>query len=130
MEVARGSAGGHLRPSVLSSWGACLRVWHRAMALGSSPCPRAPPPLPAAAHLPPGIFVALILRYDVQRNFRSKYFRSAFGGYVAGLIATIVVMNVFKVRAEERWCRPWRHGFWGGGDCPKAIQGVPKPMVG
>ncbi|KAG2440716.1 hypothetical protein HXX76_003573 [Chlamydomonas incerta] len=44
----------------------------------------------------PGIFVALILRYDVQRNFRSKYFRSAFGGYVAGLIATIVVMNVFK----------------------------------
>ncbi|GLC40086.1 hypothetical protein PLESTF_000921800 [Pleodorina starrii] len=44
----------------------------------------------------PGIFVALILRYDVQRNFRSKYFRSAFCGYVAGLVATIVVMNVFQ----------------------------------
>ncbi|GIL83522.1 hypothetical protein Vretimale_10342 [Volvox reticuliferus] len=44
----------------------------------------------------PGVFVALILRYDVQRNFRSKYFRSAFGGYVAGLAATIVVMNVFQ----------------------------------
>ncbi|GFR51918.1 hypothetical protein Agub_g14402 [Astrephomene gubernaculifera] len=44
----------------------------------------------------PGIFVALILRYDVKRNFRSKYFRSAFGGYVAGLAATIVVMNVFQ----------------------------------
>ncbi|KAG2496809.1 hypothetical protein HYH03_005216 [Edaphochlamys debaryana] len=44
----------------------------------------------------PGIFVALILRYDVSRNFRSHYFRSAFGGYVAGLVATIVIMNVFQ----------------------------------
>ncbi|KXZ43659.1 hypothetical protein GPECTOR_83g271 [Gonium pectorale] len=44
----------------------------------------------------PGIFVALILRYDVQRNFKSKYFRTAFGGYVAGLATTIVVMNVFQ----------------------------------
>ncbi len=40
--------------------------------------------------------MALILRYDVSRNFRSKYFRSAFGGYVAGLLATIGVMNYFN----------------------------------
>jgi hypothetical protein len=45
--------------------------------------------------------VALILRYDVQRNFRSKYFRTAFLGYVAGLATTIVVMNVFQVGMQE-----------------------------
>lgn len=42
----------------------------------------------------PGIFVAIVLRYDIAHG--SKYFRSAFGGYAAGLITTIVVMNVFK----------------------------------
>lgn len=44
----------------------------------------------------PGIFVALILRYDVANSFRTKYFQSAFGGYVLGLATTIVVMNVFN----------------------------------
>lgn len=58
----------------------------------------------------PGIFVAIILRYDVARRAAaaakgrgrgamatgSTYFYSAFGGYVAGLVATIVVMNVFQ----------------------------------
>lgn len=44
----------------------------------------------------PGIFVALILRYDVQHGFTSRYFQSAFGGYVLGLTTTIVVMNVFN----------------------------------
>lgn len=44
----------------------------------------------------PGVFVALMLRYDVAHARRTAYFRSAFTGYVAGLGATIVVMNVFK----------------------------------
>ncbi|KAL3134989.1 hypothetical protein ABBQ32_007943 [Trebouxia sp. C0010 RCD-2024] len=42
----------------------------------------------------PGIFVALVLRYDVLHN--AKYFRSAYSGYVIGLGTTIVVMNVFE----------------------------------
>ena len=44
----------------------------------------------------PGIFVALILRYDVQHGLKSKYFSSAFGGYVLGLATTIFVMNYFQ----------------------------------
>lgn len=44
----------------------------------------------------PGIFVALMLRYDVQNGFRTKYFQSCFGGYVLGLVATIVVMTYFN----------------------------------
>jgi Signal peptide peptidase len=95
----------------------------------------------------PGIFVALLLRYDQTHNggstryfyrylagclelqaqrtasqsrlrvqscpslwnvacemlrMRFLAFCSAFGGYVAGLTATIIVMNVFNVRC--RWC--------------------------
>ncbi|DBB18529.1 TPA: hypothetical protein ACH3X3_000169 [Trebouxia sp. C0006] len=42
----------------------------------------------------PGIFVALVLRYDTLHN--ARYFRSAYGGYVFGLGTTIVVMNVFE----------------------------------
>ena len=45
----------------------------------------------------PGIFVAIILRYDVMHNGgRPRFFASAFAGYVAGLVATIAVMNAFK----------------------------------
>lgn len=44
----------------------------------------------------PGIFVALALRFDVSRGKESQYFRSAFLGYTAGLIATIIVMNWFQ----------------------------------
>ncbi|KAK9852089.1 hypothetical protein WJX84_002949 [Apatococcus fuscideae] len=44
----------------------------------------------------PGIFVALILRYDASRHFKSKYFVSAFGGYVLGLATTIAVMVFFN----------------------------------
>lgn len=46
----------------------------------------------------PGIFVALMLRYDTQCSVTGpkRYFNATFGGYVAGLVATIVVMNVFK----------------------------------
>lgn len=45
----------------------------------------------------PGIFVALVLRYDVAHNGgRPRLFYWAFAGYVAGLGATIVVMNVFE----------------------------------
>ncbi|KAL7126954.1 hypothetical protein ABFS83_14G221700 [Erythranthe nasuta] len=44
----------------------------------------------------PGIFVALALRFDVSRGKESQYFKSAFVGYTAGLVATIIVMNWFQ----------------------------------
>lgn len=44
----------------------------------------------------PGIFLALILRYDVQRGFRSQYFRTCFIGYALGLSVTIFIMDWFK----------------------------------
>jgi hypothetical protein len=43
-----------------------------------------------------GIFVALALRFDVSRKLGTRYFKSAFAGYAAGLILTIVVMNWFQ----------------------------------
>jgi len=45
----------------------------------------------------PGIFVAILLRFDNQRNNKGKsYFRYGMIGYVLGLATTIVVMNVFN----------------------------------
>ncbi|KAK7311796.1 hypothetical protein RJT34_10161 [Clitoria ternatea] len=44
----------------------------------------------------PGIFVALALRFDVFRGKQPQYFKSAFVGYTAGLVLTIVVMNWFQ----------------------------------
>ncbi|KAH7372532.1 hypothetical protein KP509_17G008300 [Ceratopteris richardii] len=44
----------------------------------------------------PGIFVALALRFDAAQGKGSFYFRSAYAGYVAGLTATIIVMNWFQ----------------------------------
>lgn len=44
----------------------------------------------------PGMFVALILRYDVAQNFATSYFQSAFGGYILGLTTTIAVMHYFN----------------------------------
>ena len=46
----------------------------------------------------PGIFVALLLRFDRSpgRGGKPGYFPPAFVGYVAGLVATIVVMNAFQ----------------------------------
>lgn len=56
----------------------------------------------------PGIMVAIILRYDVQKHLvkgarvspkptgKPRLFYSCFLGYVIGIVATIVVMNVFK----------------------------------
>ncbi|XP_059665392.1 signal peptide peptidase [Cornus florida] len=44
----------------------------------------------------PGIFVALALRFDVSRGKESQYFKSAFLGYTAGVVLTIVVMNWFQ----------------------------------
>ncbi|KNA22595.1 hypothetical protein SOVF_030870 [Spinacia oleracea] len=44
----------------------------------------------------PGIFVALALRFDVSRGKESQYFKSAFIGYAAGVVLTIVVMNWFQ----------------------------------
>lgn len=45
---------------------------------------------------PSGIFVALALRFDVSRGKDSQYFKSAFLGYGAGLVLTIIVMNWFQ----------------------------------
>lgn len=44
----------------------------------------------------PGLFVALMLRHDVERRFASSYFQTAFWAYAGGVGTTIVVMNVFK----------------------------------
>ncbi|KAL6784921.1 PSL1 [Auxenochlorella protothecoides x Auxenochlorella symbiontica] len=44
----------------------------------------------------PGIFVAIVLRYDIAHGRQTRFFRSSFLGYVVGLTATIMVMNAFK----------------------------------
>jgi len=55
----------------------------------------------------PGIFIALLLRYDAFRFTKGKvqvptgswskpYFTATFIGYILGLVATIVVMHTFK----------------------------------
>lgn len=65
----------------------------------------ATPPAPAGAHFAmlglgdiviPGLFLALLLRLDVERGFSSSYFQSGFWAYVVGLSTTIFVMNTFK----------------------------------
>lgn len=43
-----------------------------------------------------GIFVALALRFDMSRGREKIYFTSAFAGYTAGLLVTILVMNWFQ----------------------------------
>lgn len=43
-----------------------------------------------------GIFVALALRFDMSRGREKTYFTSAFAGYTAGLLVTILVMNWFQ----------------------------------
>lgn len=49
----------------------------------------------------PGVFIALLLRFDRARandatHFARPYFNATFVGYVVGLVTTIVVMHVFK----------------------------------
>jgi minor histocompatibility antigen H13 len=45
----------------------------------------------------PGIYVAMMLRFDHFRNaVNTKYFPLVFGGYVAGLVATVIVMHTFN----------------------------------
>lgn len=44
----------------------------------------------------PGLFVALILRYDAERKFKTNYFQTVFWGYVLGVGTTIFVMIYFK----------------------------------
>ena len=43
-----------------------------------------------------GLFVALMLHFDAKNGSGKRYFFSAMGGYVLGLVATIFVMNVYK----------------------------------
>jgi minor histocompatibility antigen H13 len=45
----------------------------------------------------PGIFIALLLRFDVSTHAgRRTYFYSGFIAYILGLLTTIGVMHVFK----------------------------------
>jgi len=50
----------------------------------------------------PGVFIALLLRYDAHRakprrsNFKAPYFRTTFVGYALGLVTTIYVMHTFQ----------------------------------
>eukprot|EP00168_Porphyra_purpurea_P007796 TRINITY_DN19801_c0_g1_i1.p2 TRINITY_DN19801_c0_g1~~TRINITY_DN19801_c0_g1_i1.p2 ORF type:complete len:160 (-),score=38.47 TRINITY_DN19801_c0_g1_i1:24-473(-) len=49
----------------------------------------------------PGIFIALLLRFDKERQASAQkagtpYFTSGMVGYFLGLLATIVVMHVFE----------------------------------
>ncbi|XP_072045444.1 minor histocompatibility antigen H13-like [Amphiura filiformis] len=45
----------------------------------------------------PGIFIALLLRFDVSmQKQRRTYFYSSFTAYILGLLATIGVMHIFK----------------------------------
>lgn len=44
----------------------------------------------------PGVFVALVLRYDAAHGGRPRFFLAAAAGYVAGLAATILAMNLFE----------------------------------
>jgi len=45
----------------------------------------------------PGIFIALLLRFDVHLNRNSKtYFNTGFAAYIFGLLLTIFVMHVYR----------------------------------
>lgn len=45
----------------------------------------------------PGIFVALLLRFDnSQKKGRQTYFIAGYAAYIIGLVTTMVVMHVFK----------------------------------
>ncbi|XP_071728979.1 signal peptide peptidase-like [Rutidosis leptorrhynchoides] len=44
----------------------------------------------------PGIFLAFVLHYDASKGKNSHYFKSAFLGYIVGLVITIIVMNQFQ----------------------------------
>lgn len=49
----------------------------------------------------PGIFIALMLRFDRSRSkdsatFDKTYFQAVFVAYIGGLVTTVLVMHVFK----------------------------------
>jgi len=49
----------------------------------------------------PGIFIALMLRFDAQRargrrGFKKPYFTFTFSAYILGMITTIAVMHIFQ----------------------------------
>ncbi|KAK3277150.1 hypothetical protein CYMTET_14824 [Cymbomonas tetramitiformis] len=44
----------------------------------------------------PGIFVAIMLRYDATRDTGKPFFNITFFGYVLGLVTTVFVMNFFN----------------------------------
>ena len=47
----------------------------------------------------PGLYLALMMRYDAERAKGGRvggYFRATMGGYLLGLVATLVVMTVFN----------------------------------
>lgn len=45
----------------------------------------------------PGIFIALLLRFDISLGRKSKlYFWATYGAYVSGLLMTLVILHTFK----------------------------------
>lgn len=45
----------------------------------------------------PGIFIALLLRFDISLGRKGKlYFWATYGAYVAGLLLTLVILHTFK----------------------------------
>lgn len=75
----------------------------------------------------PGIFVALALRFDMSRGRDKTYFTSAFAGYSAGLLVTILVMNWFQAAQPALlYIVPGVIGFLGV-HC--AIRGEIKPLL-
>jgi len=75
----------------------------------------------------PGIFVALALRFDMSRGREKTYFTSAFAGYTAGLLVTILVMNWFQAAQPALlYIVPGVIGFLGV-HC--AVRGEVKPLL-
>lgn len=75
----------------------------------------------------PGIFVALALRFDVSRGRGQCYFKSAFAGYTAGLMVTIIIMNWFQAAQPALlYIVPGVIGFLG---IHCAVKGEIKPLL-
>ena len=68
----------------------CWHCWHRTARLSHSPSPSNP------SDLPLGIFLALMHQFDAHNGSGRAHFHAACAGYVAGLGATIAVMNAFQ----------------------------------
>ncbi|KAK2498991.1 hypothetical protein MC885_018844 [Smutsia gigantea] len=90
---------------VIPGWGsACVLVHYHAppgprQELPSPSPPKALAPLPPSnfGFLPAGIFIALLLRFDISlKKNTHTYFYTSFAAYIFGLGLTIFIMHIFK----------------------------------